>query len=283
MVTRTYRDSLFRFLFGRSEHKDWLLSLYNALNNSNYTDPEEIELTTIDNVIYLGLRNDVSFIIGDDLMMVEHQTTPSKNMSIRFLLYYAKILEGYLQKRDIDLHQYSSIPLPNPRFIVFYNGSQETGEQNEEYLSVHFSSSSNVELRVEFFNINKGMNDSLKKGCKVLEEYCWVNDRIGYYRATMTLEDAFEKMYDEILKGFVICPLIQKHKAEVKGVILETFDKERFGKTMFESGVEQGISQGIELERRIIIRNMIEKGFTVEDIMKCTNLSKEEVEEVINQ
>lgn len=36
-----YKDSLFRRIFG--ENKTNALSLYNAINNSNYTDESELE------------------------------------------------------------------------------------------------------------------------------------------------------------------------------------------------------------------------------------------------
>ena len=288
MITRKHKDSLFRFIFGRSDHKEWLLSLYNALNHSNYTNPEDIEMTTIDNVIYLGMHNDVSFIIEDNLMMMEHQTTPSKNMSIRFLLYYAKVLEGYLQKRNIDLYKIGSIPLPNPRFIVFYNGSRETGEYEEERFSTHYKGSPNIELVAEHYNINKGMNDSLKDACQALEEYCWINDMIVSYRDTMSLDEAVEQTYNNLPKEFIIYPLLIKHKAEVKGMILETFDQDRFGKTMYESGFEEGEARGIkkgivkgeDKERRkiaIIMRNANEP---IDKIIEYTGLTEEEIQKL---
>lgn len=280
MISRTYKDSLFRFLFGRVEHKDWLLSLYNALNHSNYTNPEEIELSTIDNVIFLGLRNDVSFIIGDHLMMVEHQSTFSRNMSIRFLLYYAKLLEGYLQKNDLDLYHQKALILPSPRFIVFYNGSRITNEYDVEYLTTHFQKNNSIELKAEFFNINKNKNMNLKRSCKVLEEYCWVNDFIETNRDTMTVEDAIEFMYQKLPKEFSIYNLLLKHKAEVKGMILETFDKERFGNTMYEDGVYDGIEQGIASANKEMAKKMKEANEPIQKIMAYTELTKEEIEEL---
>lgn len=39
-----YKDSLFVFLFGSEKRKKYTLSLYNALNGTNYTDPiDEVE------------------------------------------------------------------------------------------------------------------------------------------------------------------------------------------------------------------------------------------------
>ena len=64
-VNRQYKDRLFKFIFGREENRAWTLSLYNALNGTSYEDSDEIEFTTIENFIYIGMRNDVSFVFAD--------------------------------------------------------------------------------------------------------------------------------------------------------------------------------------------------------------------------
>ena len=46
-----YKDRLFRLIF---HEKKELLELYNAVNESNYTNPEELEITTIEDVVYMG-------------------------------------------------------------------------------------------------------------------------------------------------------------------------------------------------------------------------------------
>ena len=62
---REYKDRLFKAIFGRDteESKRWRLDLYNALNDTNYTDPDALELNTIENVIYITMMNDVSFLL----------------------------------------------------------------------------------------------------------------------------------------------------------------------------------------------------------------------------
>ena len=59
-VHRNYKDGLFRLLFSKKEDA---LELYNALNGSSYKDPELIEITTIEGAIYMGIKNDLSFLI----------------------------------------------------------------------------------------------------------------------------------------------------------------------------------------------------------------------------
>lgn len=63
-LNRKYKDRLFRIIF---REKTALLQLYNALNNSHYTNPDDLTITTIDDVVYMGMKNDLSFIIDDVL------------------------------------------------------------------------------------------------------------------------------------------------------------------------------------------------------------------------
>ena len=60
IANRNYKDRLFRFVFN---NKKDLLDLYNAINGTNYDDPEELEVNTLENVLYLSMKNDLSFLI----------------------------------------------------------------------------------------------------------------------------------------------------------------------------------------------------------------------------
>ena len=70
-IQRTYKDRLFNFIFGRVENRAWTLNLYNIVNGSDYSDPECVQINTIQEVLYLGMRNDVSFLISSDLNLYE--------------------------------------------------------------------------------------------------------------------------------------------------------------------------------------------------------------------
>ena len=63
-ISRTFKDDLFRRVF---REKKALLELYNALNHTHYDNPDELEVTTIESVIYLSMKNDLSFIIGSSM------------------------------------------------------------------------------------------------------------------------------------------------------------------------------------------------------------------------
>lgn len=97
---RKYKDTLFRMVFKEKQH---LLDLYNAVNGTDYDDPEALEINTLDNVLYISMKNDVSFIIDGKMNLYEHQSTKNENMPLRGFLYFAKLLEEYISENDLDI------------------------------------------------------------------------------------------------------------------------------------------------------------------------------------
>ena len=65
-----YKDNVFRALFSNKEN---LLSLYNALNGKQYSDPDALEIVTLENAIYMGMKNDLAFILDFNIFLWEHQ------------------------------------------------------------------------------------------------------------------------------------------------------------------------------------------------------------------
>ena len=100
-LNREYKDSLFRLIF--SEKKD-LLDLYNALNGTSYSDPEELEVNTLEDAVYISIKNDISFLVGGTLNLYEHQSTYNPNLPIRGLIYLAHLYEGYIEDGQINLY-----------------------------------------------------------------------------------------------------------------------------------------------------------------------------------
>ena len=96
-VQKKYRDALFRKIFSE---RSVLLELYNALNNTGYSDEKELTVYTIDDVIYLGYKNDVSFIVRGTLNLYEHQSIFNPNMPLRGLIYFGKQYESYIKQHN---------------------------------------------------------------------------------------------------------------------------------------------------------------------------------------
>ena len=74
-VNPKYKDRVFKFIFGNPANKEWTLSLYNSVNGSNHSNPDDIRFNTIDDAVYMEMKNDVSFIILDEMNLWEHQSS----------------------------------------------------------------------------------------------------------------------------------------------------------------------------------------------------------------
>ena len=83
-VNFKYKARIFEMLY--SDKKE-LLDLYNAVNGTAYDNPEELEINTLENAIYMAMHNDVSFVIDTMLSLYEHQSTYSPNLPLRYLFY----------------------------------------------------------------------------------------------------------------------------------------------------------------------------------------------------
>ncbi len=118
-VNRKHKDRLFRLIFADEKNKANTLSLYNALNNFSYENAEDLEITTLQDVIYINMKNDLSFIIADTMNLYEQQSTHNPNMSLRGFLYFANLYEKYLAKEKRNLHSSSLVKIPTPRYVVF--------------------------------------------------------------------------------------------------------------------------------------------------------------------
>lgn len=97
-VNRKYKDTLFRMIFADKLN---LLDLYNAVNGTNYTDPNDLEIVTLENAIYMNMKNDLAFLIDCSLDLYEHQSTYSPNMPLRNLFYISRELEKYINQKTL--------------------------------------------------------------------------------------------------------------------------------------------------------------------------------------
>ena len=95
-LNREYKDALFKFIFGNESRKEYTLSLFNALNGTCYDDPREVKLVTLEDVLFISIKNDVAFIMSDTLNLYEQQSTWNPNMPLRLLSYLTKEYEKYV-------------------------------------------------------------------------------------------------------------------------------------------------------------------------------------------
>ena len=273
------RDRLFIAIFGKDTErsKRWRLDLYNVLNGTNYTDPDALELNTIENVIYIKMYNDVSFLVDSQMTLYEQQSRPNPNMPLRGLLYFAELYQKHLAQKDLDLNRSSLVKVPNPRFVVFYNGEPKRPERYKLRLSEAFEledKSGDFEWTADVININPSKNETLVKKCKSLYDYVRLVGRISENKKKkMEIDQAVREAVDwaigeNFLEGFV-----REQKEEIIGMYLTEYNEERAIRNWKQDGRQE---KAIEDARNLIKMNVL----TPEQIAQAVGLSLEQVLEL---
>lgn len=241
-VKRDYKDTVFRMLF---RGKEALLSLYNAVNGTHFTNAEDLEIATLDNAVYMGMKNDVSCVFAFELSLYEHQSTVNPNMPLRDLFYVA----GQLQKLVTERNLYSSrrVQIPAPRFAVFYNGNTAMPERMEYKLSDLFQKPveyPELELIVTVYNINPGMNEALLEACQILKEYMLFTTKIRENRKVMELKDAVNKAVEDCIREGILSEFLKAQRAEVVAMSIFEYDAEKHMRLEKEESYEDGLAEG---------------------------------------
>lgn len=271
---REYKDRLFKRIFHRKED---LLELYNAINGTNYNNPEDIEVNTIEDVVYMGMKNDLSFLITDVLNLYEHQSTFSPNLPLRGFLYFADLYRKIIA--DNDIYSSKLLKIPFPQFMVFYNGTKEEPERQVLHLHEAFStdmdcSEAALDCHAVILNINLGNNAEIMKKCNKLQEYAIFINRIREYIAQkMTIEESIDHAVNECIKEGVLAEILQNNREEVTSMLLTEYDEqahlENERKISMEEGEERGEVRGVE-RINTLNRKLIELGRT-EDMIRAVS------------
>ena len=269
-VNEEHKDRVFKFLFGNPENRAWTLALYNAINGSSYDNPDDIQFNTIEDAVYLGMKNDVSFIIVDELNLWEHQSTFNPNMPMRFLLYAAKLYEKYIASSEYYPYSSTLQKAPCPKCIRFYNGTANQPERKVLKLSEAFGDEGDIEVQVTMLNINYGKNKALMEACKPLNEYAWLVDAIRrHQRKLKNLEAAIDVAIEEMPDEFAIKEFLLLNKAEVKGMFLTEYDQDRV--------LAQERREAINEDRRRVATDMLMEHLPLSLIAKISKLSEDTV------
>lgn len=84
-----------------------------------------MQIATIENSVYVTMKNDIALIIIGTLDLYEHQSTFNPDMPLRLFIYLAEEYQKGIEKSEISLYGTRQILLPAPQCIVFYNGKDE--------------------------------------------------------------------------------------------------------------------------------------------------------------
>lgn len=233
-----------------------------------------MEITTLENAVYMSMKNDISCVLDMRLDLYEHQSTVNPNMPLRNLFYVSKLLEVRTKKHD--LYSSKRIILPAPTFIVFYNGSEPQPERREYRLSdsyAHKDGETSLELVVLQININPGYNRDLMSNCHILFEYMEYIDKVRCYTKEMPLEEAVERAVDECIEEGILSGFLRKNRSEVIPMSIFEYDEKRHMETIRNEGIEQ--------EKTETVKRLLRLGkYSMEDISAVTELPIDKIKEI---
>ena len=316
-ANRQYKDTVFRMLFSEKEN---LLSLYNAVTGSHYQNAEALKIVTLENAIYMGMKNDLAFMLETNIYLYEHQSTINPNIPLRDLIYIGIEYQQFVN--DKSLYSSKLQKIPAPKFMVFYNGTDDVEDRMELKLSSayeHLAGEPDLELKVLMLNVNEGHNKDLMEQCQTLKEYAIYVARVRKYASALNLNDAVERAITECIKEGILVDFLRKNRSEVKMVSILEYDKEweekKLRKAEYEAGKEDGRNEGIEIgknegieigknegikigkeigkskgieigrEEAIaeMIHNMAKCGYSIDKIAEITGRSTEQIQSIMDR
>ena len=246
---------------------EYALDVYNAMNNSAYTDSDMIQIMRLENGISLSVRNDASFFINNYLNLYEHQSTYSPNVPLRFLIYLTDLLKNTIGKRD--LYSRKCVQIATPHFAVFYNGTEKRPEKEVLKLSDAFinrTDTPEIELTVTVYNINPNNNTQLLEKSEVLRSYMIFVNRVRenlehqkkiaqnapeYDEAAYEeeLEAAINEAIDHCIEHHIMETFFRENRSEVTKSMVLDCTWERREELIRAEEYEDGKREGLEIGR----------------------------------
>ena len=278
-TNRKYKDSVFTRYFS-DERK--LRLLYNALENTNYGEETEVNIITLEDVLFMNQKNDICFTIDNKfIILIEHQSTINNNMPLRCLLYIAREYEKLIDKNII--YRSTLQKIPTPHCYVLYNGAANYPKEKILKLSDAFLVQQNppeLELTVKVININYEENHAIVQQCQYLKEYSYFISVIRtYLKKGLELNKAIIKAVKICINENVMKEFLEKNSSEVINMLFTEFDMDTAVRIWKEEGKEEGKKENqIEIAKNLInVLNITD----VNSISKVTGLSTEEINKLL--
>jgi hypothetical protein len=287
-VNKEYKDSLFSRLFS---NPDVLRELYSAIAGVELPPDISININTLSDVLIREQINDISFTVGDRLVvLIEHQSTINNNMPLRLLMYISSVFEKIINRRKTYWTKLEKIP--RPEFIVLYNGTASYPDHKELRLSSAFMDAEGLklnaelplELVVQVYNINWGHNTGILKKCEVLDNYSFLIGKIReYQKEGLSLEKALRSAVKYCIEHNKLKDFLEKHSSEVHNMLLTEYDPKEEMEALREEAWEYGLEEGLEKGIMTVARNALAKGSTPEFVHEITGLNMEVIEAMSNE
>lgn len=297
---REIKSGVFADLFGDDEKdgKKNFLALYNAIHDTNLKLNEtQIEQKKIPQAIIKTFYNDVSMLInGKLIVLIEHQSTPNKNMPLRCLEYYVHLLYGIIPAKV--RYKEALYKIPTPEFYVFYNGEKEVEKECIMKLSDAFLEKQEdpvCEVKVKFTNIRgkEGENLPVVQKCDILKQYCEFMEIVFRYQAELKelptseeMQGCYDKAIQEAISRNILTDYLTRKGTEVRNMFIGEYDYDLDMQVKAEEAREEGHTEGLDegMKKKAVedAKNFYQNGVSIEIIANSLKMTIEDVNNIIN-
>ena len=275
---KTAKDSVFRDLF---ENPTYLLQLYQVLHpEDREVTEDQISSVTIKNILLDQMYNDLGFIVKQRLLLlVEAQSTWSRNIVIRALLYLANTWQEYIQEKKLNIYGSGGMVLPKPELYVIYTGERK---ERPEWIS----------LSKEFFPGQECFVDVKVRMLYDGKEGDILNQYVTFTKIYNEQVKQQGRTREAVLETIRICKdrkilkeYLESREKEVVDIMMTLFDQEyaveRYGDERELKGLAEGKAKGLEegaiKAKREMTYELFDMGFSDNKIAKVVKVSLETV------
>jgi transposase len=281
-VNTKYKDSVFSVLFSDPAV---LRELYEALEGVSLPPDIPVAINTLRDVLFMERINDISFTIGDKLViLLEHQSTINPNMALRLLMYIARVYEKILE--DKNVYTTKALSIPRPEFFVLYNGTAPYPDKRILKLSDAFEHTGtsgiggrepiDLELVVRVININQGKNEEIVRRSRVLNGYSAFIAKVREYEGTgLDRERAMKSAVVYCREHDILKEFLERNASEVMNMLITEWNWDDARDVWYKEGREEG--------REEIARNALAKGMSPDAVSEITGLDLETIKKLARQ
>ncbi len=277
---KTAKDSVFRDLF---ENPTYLLQLYQVLHpEDREVTEDQISSVTIKNILLDQMYNDLGFIVKQRLLLlVEAQSTWSRNIVIRALLYLANTWQEYIQEKKLNIYGSGGMVLPKPELYVIYTGERK---ERPEWIS----------LSKEFFPGQECFVDVKVRMLYDGKEGDILNQYVTFTKIYNEQVKQQGRTREAVLKTIRICKdrkilkeYLEGREKEVVDIMMTLFDQEyaveRYGDERELKGKAKGLEEGAIKAKREMTYELFDMGFSDNKIAKVVKVSLETVKRWLSE
>lgn len=288
-INPKHKDRLFCTIYGKEKYKKYALELYNAINRTDYRNLSDLEIITLEDAVYIKMKNDVAYLVSDTIAVYEHQSTINQNMPIRGFMYFGELYSKILKRNGSRIYNSRLIKIPTPQYIVFYNGLEDYPECSKLRLSDAFLNPVDdieIEFTATVYNINQEKNKELLDSCKSLKDYSYFVEKIRENSQKLPLEQAVDEAVKDCIQKNILKDVLSEERSAVMLEMLTTFDEKLYAEGLREEGREKGLAEG-RIEGRAegreeIIVGAYKNGNSPEQIAVFTGVPLYEVQQIID-